>query len=67
MRRHFEIDSKGEKRSWLKWKSGPAHPKSVVITDFGTALSIKDNEESKTGFGSVGWAPPEQWLHRCML
>ena len=45
----------------MKWKSGPDHPKSVVITDFGISTSIRVSDY-KRAVGTAGWAPPEQWL-----
>ena len=45
----------------MKWKSGKDFPKSVVLTDFGTSTSIRDNEY-KLAVGTPGWAPPEQWI-----
>ena len=49
----------------MKWKSGPDHPKSVVITDFGISTSIRVSEY-KGAVGTAGWAPPEQWLGNYM-
>ena len=53
----------------MKWKSGDLYPKSVVIIDFGISTSIKVSEDQAIwipgmGVGSVGWAPPEQWLQQ---
>ena len=44
----------------MKWKSGKDYPKSVVITDFGTSISLR--AEYKRAVGTPGWAPPEQWI-----
>ena len=55
----INVHKNEEKR--MKWKSGPDYPKSVVITDFGISTSIRVSEY-KRAFGTIGWAPPEQWL-----
>lgn len=59
-----EGDKMGKKV--MKWKSGCEHPKSVVITDFGTATSIPSRKKKDT-IGTAGWAPPEQWLGEFMI
>ena len=49
----------------MRWKSGDAFPKSVVITDFGISTSIRVSDY-KRAVGTAGWAPPEQWLGQFM-
>ena len=49
----------------MRWKSGDAYPKSVVITDFGISTSIRVSDY-KRAVGTAGWAPPEQWLGQFM-
>ena len=45
----------------MKWKRGKDYPKSVVITDFGTSISLSAGEDKRV-VGTPGWAPPEQWI-----
>ena len=49
----IKVHKDGSKK--MRWKNGSDYPKSVVISDF----QLFETDEI---FGSVGWAPPEQWL-----
>ena len=48
--------------SVVKWKSGPEHAKSAVITDYEPVGSIRFRDRYMNGKGTAGWASPEQWL-----
>ena len=50
----------------MKWKRGSRYPKSVVITDYELAKSIRIRERYMVVKGTAGWAPPEQWLAQFM-
>ena len=52
-----------DRENKMRWKR---ESKSVVITDFELALSVRVDQSYMSGKGSIGWAPPEQWLGQFM-
>ena len=54
-----------DEKNKMKWKSGPKYPNSLAITDYG-ALANNPISGHMRGAGTVGWAPPEQWLGQFM-